>query len=77
MVKAKRTRGARQRDDKVFGRNNWLILAVAVAVIILGFVALAYGSMTIAPIMLVLGYCVLLPLGIMVGKDKKSESEGG
>jgi len=36
--------------------------AVAIAI---GYALLAGGSMTVAPILLVLGYCVLLPIGIV------------
>jgi uncharacterized membrane protein HdeD (DUF308 family) len=79
MVKARRTRTTRKREEKVFGSKNWTVLGIGLAAIILGFVFLGSGSITLAPILLVLGYCVLIPIGIMIGKDKdkKSESEGG
>ena len=37
----------------------------ALAVIAIGFVDLARGGTTIAPILLVLGYCVLVPVAIL------------
>jgi len=37
----------------------------ALAVIALGFADLARGGTTIAPILLVLGYCVLVPVAIL------------
>jgi len=40
-------------------------LAVALGVIALGFVVLAGGDTTIAPILLVLGYLVLVPLALL------------
>ena len=38
---------------------------VALAVLIAGYVDLARGGETLAPILLVLGYCVLIPLAII------------
>jgi hypothetical protein len=47
-------------------RNRTLGLWVAaLAVITLGFVDLARGGTTIAPVLLVLGYCVLVPIAIL------------
>jgi hypothetical protein len=39
--------------------------AAALVVLLLGFVDLARGGETIAPLLLVLGYCVLVPLAIL------------
>jgi hypothetical protein len=39
--------------------------AAALAVIVVGFADLARGGTTIAPILLVLGYCVLVPIAIL------------
>jgi hypothetical protein len=39
--------------------------AIAAVVIIAGFADLARGGETIAPILLALGYCVLIPLAIL------------
>lgn len=48
-----------------FSRVNAIWLGAGAAAIALGYVLLGGGSMTIAPILLVLGYCVLLPIGIV------------
>ena len=39
--------------------------AAALVTIALGFADLARGGTTIAPVLLVLGYCVLVPLAIL------------
>ena len=39
--------------------------AVAIAVILIGFADLARGGETVAPILLVIGYCVLIPVAIL------------
>lgn len=49
-----------------FTTLNWTLLGVAAAVIVAGYVSLAAGSTTLAPVLLVSGYCVLVPLGIFV-----------
>ncbi len=45
-------------------RRNLLILGAAVLVIAVGYVLLDAGSPSLAAVLLVLGYCVLFPLGI-------------
>lgn len=50
---------------------NFKIIAGGIGLIILGYIALSTDSvegflpLTVAPVLLVLGYCVVLPLGIM------------
>lgn len=39
--------------------------AAALAVIVVGFADLAAGGTTVAPVLLVLGYCVLVPIAIL------------
>jgi hypothetical protein len=47
-------------------RNRSIALwAVALLTIALGFADLARGGTTIAPVLLVLGYCVLVPIAIL------------
>jgi hypothetical protein len=48
------------------GRRRSVTLWVAAfAAIIAGFADLAAGGTTVAPILLVLGYCVLVPIAIL------------
>jgi hypothetical protein len=42
-----------------------LFWGLAAAAIIVGFIDLARGGETLAPILLVVGYCVLIPLAIL------------
>ena len=57
-----------------FGPKNYLIFAIAMVVIIVGYITLGYGSITIAPILLVLGYCVLIPIAIIIKGRTDEES---
>ena len=49
-----------------FGPVNLALLAGATVALGAGYVLLAAGSTTAAPLLLVLGYCVLLPLGLIL-----------
>lgn len=56
-----------------FTRNNFIILGIGIVLIIIGFIFLAAGDITISPILLVLGYCVAIPLGILLPGKKSSK----
>ena len=63
-----------------FGRKNWTLFALGLATIALGYVLLSippvdgFLSLTLAPIFLVVGYCVLIPLAILA-KDRPDAAE--
>ena len=65
----RRGSGAKSADPQgveiPFGKKNYIIFVVAAGVILAGYVALSRGSITLAPILLLLGYLVLIPWGIM------------
>ncbi len=50
-----------------FGPVNYATFAAGLAAIVVGYVLLDRGSVTAAPMLLVLGYAVLLPLGLILG----------
>ena len=70
-----------ERFDLPFTRKNWTLALAGVASILLGYVFLrippaeGFLSLTLAPVLLVAGYCVLIPLAILV-RDRASESGG-
>lgn len=64
------------KDDKLpLRKDNFYIIGVGLAVILAGYLALAKGPiegflpLVLAPILLVLGYCVIIPLGILYKKS--------
>ncbi len=67
-------RGARNRernrnrdaDSLRFSRKNGILGLAGLLVIVLGYALLAQGSITAAPLLLVLGYLVLLPLALVL-----------
>jgi len=48
-----------------FSVINLLLIAAGLAAIVAGYAFLAGGSTVVAPLLLVLGYAVLIPLGII------------
>ncbi|HEY3258501.1 MAG TPA: hypothetical protein VGJ64_06560 [Gemmatimonadaceae bacterium] len=53
-------------NERISRRTRSITLwAAALAVIVIGFADLAAGGTTVAPILLVLGYCVLVPIAIL------------
>ncbi len=49
-----------------WGLANSLLLGLGVGVLVAGYVALSRGSTTLAPVLLVLGYCGLIPASLLV-----------
>ena len=61
-----------------FGKINYQLFGIGLFTIILGYIVMATGetesiqSVKIAPLILIVGYCVLIPAAILVkpkGKD--------
>ncbi len=45
-----------------FRGSHYRLLAIVLGVILAGFIALAYESITLAPLLMVSGYCVGIPV---------------
>jgi hypothetical protein len=62
-----------------FDIMNYIWLAAGLIVIAVGYVELSQGpvnsfqSRTLAPILLVIGYCVLIPIGLLAGKKSSAK----
>ena len=60
-----------------YGKENYIIFAVGMITIILGYILMATGetysfqSLSIAPVFLFVGYLVLIPLSLTYKKNKK------
>lgn len=62
----------RKREDAParglrFGAVNYAAFALGLTSIAAGYVLLDRGSVTAAPLLLILGYAVLLPAGLILG----------
>ena len=59
---------------------NWALLLAGVVAVLFGYVLLNRGSVTAAPVLLVLGYMVLIPAGLLAGlrqSDGPEETKAG
>ena len=65
-----------------FSKENYIILGIGLLLIIIGYIFMSENSVNgflptvVAPILLVLGYCVIIPVGLLYRKkseDKVSE----
>ncbi len=54
---------------------NWVLLLAGVVAVLFGYVLLNRGSVTAAPVLLVLGYMVLIPAGLLAGLRKSDDRE--
>jgi hypothetical protein len=52
---------------------NWVLLIGGIVAVLFGYVLLSRGSVTAAPLLLVFGYLVLIPAGLMFGLRRNGE----
>lgn len=68
------------RSELPFTRKNWTLFGVGLLVIVAGYVLLrippvdGFLSLTAAPILLVIGYCVLVPAAILVREGEADDT---
>jgi hypothetical protein len=74
----KNTRKRMKKEELLpLEKTNYMILLVGIVVIAAGYLALSSGpwdgalALTVAPILLVAGYCAIIPFGILY-RPKKS-----
>jgi hypothetical protein len=79
VAKAIKTRGKSRKslydDHMPLAKENFTILGIGILTIVVGYVAMLEGSvegflpLVAAPVLLVIGYCVLIPLGIIYRRN--------
>ncbi len=96
MAKQVKKSSKKIKDKKVkwylpFNRQNFILFAIGLGVIIIGFIFMSTGiteepalpegkwnnffAITLAPILLVIGYCIIIPLAIL--KYPRQEQKEG
>lgn len=66
-------------DSWSFTRTNYLIFGIGLLTIVLGYILMATGETTsiqsvkVAPVVLVIGYCVIIPIAILYKSDKSRD----
>ncbi len=64
----------KQRTSIPFSGENYLIFLIGLLIIVIGYVFMAQGpadsfwSLTLAPILLVISYCIIIPISIIYRK---------
>jgi hypothetical protein len=96
-ARSRKTRKAPAKRNKAvsfslpYTRRNVMFFGSGLLTILVGYMCLAqppvdgFLSLTLAPILLVIGYCVLIPVGLLLGKasvetadeEQKIEHGGG
>ncbi|MBI1804786.1 MAG: DUF3098 domain-containing protein [Ignavibacteriae bacterium] len=80
MAKVEKGKFAKkQKRDDIFPleKENFVIIGIGLLTIVLGYIALSgntvegFRQLTLSPILLLLGYCVIIPIGIMYRKKEK------
>ena len=77
VVRARSPRKPSLESDLGFewGLPNTILLGLGVAVLAMGYIALSKGSMTLAPVLLVFGYCVLIPASLLIRPRNQGPGE--
>lgn len=77
-VKSKRSRQEQSHLHFAMTARNYTIISVGIVIIIIGYILMNANSVdgflptVVAPILLVLGYCVVIPFGILFN-DKSGD----
>lgn len=77
----RRSKGIRAKKPVAipFTKENYRLFGMGLLIIVLGYIALSRGpwdsfwSLTLAPILLVIGYCIVIPVAILYRKKEKKE----
>lgn len=60
-----RTNPTQSSSPKASPHFRWKLFAAGMVAIVAGYVLLAVNDITAAPVLLVLGYCILVPLAFL------------
>jgi hypothetical protein len=70
--KSGKSSGKKLGESLGFGKRNYILMAVGVGFIALGYIFLSIGDTSAATLLLVLGYCAILPAALLIS-DRKSK----
>jgi len=69
-------------ETRSFSQTNYILFGAGLLIIIVGYIVMATGdtyssqSLTVAPIMLFIGYIILIPASLIYKKDKSKSDQG-
>ncbi len=55
-----------------FTKINLVILVLAIFLIVVGYIVMRGGDRTVAPVILIISYLVLIPLAFLIKKNGKN-----
>ena len=58
-----------------FSKINYLLFAIGLIIITAGWFLLRAGHISVSPVMLILGYCVVIPVAIILKPGDKKEKQ--
>jgi len=86
VVKSAEKTASSEKVEQLFGIKNYLFFGLGILVLILGYYFLAqpasdpnklpaegFLSLNVAPILLIVAYLVIIPIGILIRKSKKND----
>jgi hypothetical protein len=65
-AKGRRSTGEREAVRIRWERKNVVLFGGGLLAIVLGYILLSQGDVTVAPVLLVLGYCAMIPLAFIL-----------
>ena len=80
ILRGKQAKKSKADETFPFDRENYLIIGVGILFIVAGYIAMSgnvvegFSQLTLSPILLLVGYCVIIPVGIFYRKKEKSST---
>ena len=76
MAKEKKSLASESKKNTLpFSNINYILFAAGLVIITAGWFLLRAGHISVSPIMLILGYCVIIPLAIILKPGDKKENQ--
>ena len=75
QAKSAQPKRTAREGSLILGHRNVLLLVGGIVVVLIGYVLLGRGSVTAAPLLLVIGYCVIIPLSIVLWSKRSDERQ--
>ena len=74
-----KTRRKNKVTRQTFTKSNYVLFGIGIFILLIGYIALSQGpvagflSLSLAPVLLVLGYFVIIPIAIMFTNKEKTK----
>ena len=76
LKRALRGESVQHEPFLAFDRTNYTFMAVGIGLAVLGFFLLHTGDISVAPFLLVIGYCGFIPAGILWRRRARARGVG-